>query len=244
MLSIKRCVFYFWCLIIFDKQNFRANAQRFLLYYIFPYEIPRDNRVNRKKRKRVFLSSTSKLAARRLDEVTRAKLSWAPCVTRVAEKSFLSSLFLSFSSTLADLSIANGFLNVHRDFSFSRKRAFSGSSACRHDFVPFTRKSGPVRPGSPPSSLPSLLSSSSLSSSWPSSYLLFSRDLDRVQTTGVTIAPVSQSTDFYMFRSQVFLFSGLRCPPGLCVRKWVEFSFYKDIVTAGISIPSLFNQLL
>jgi len=67
----------------------------------------------KKKRKRVS-SSMNKLAARRLDEVTRAKLSRASCVTQIA-KIFSFSFF---SWLLVDLSIDSGFL-VHYDFLFS-----------------------------------------------------------------------------------------------------------------------------
>lgn len=56
----------------------------------------------------------NKLAARRLDEVTRVKLSRASCVTQIAK----SLSFSFFSWLLADLSIDSGFL-VHYDFLFS-----------------------------------------------------------------------------------------------------------------------------
>lgn len=149
---------YFTQKLSWDLTLSNANI---LSFAVFPSEILCDNRIKRKKRKRVSFS-TSKLAVRRwLDEVTRAKLSRASCVTRVARSLSFSSLLVIVAAGQS-LDFSQQFSRASRFLVFSRAHLFG--SVYVHGFA-FHAK---IRTGSLMSSSSSSLLPSSL---WPSSFL-------------------------------------------------------------------------
>lgn len=155
ILSIER--FYFETFLRFNA--FKREYKR-PLFCIFPCEILHDNRIKWKKRKRIS-SSTSKLAVRRrLDEVTRAKLSRASCVTRVARNLSVSLAFSLLSPVIVaagqSLDFSRQFSRASRFLVFSRARLFG--SVCVHGFAFHAKiRTGSLTTSSPSSSLLSSL---------------------------------------------------------------------------------------